>query len=106
VACDIIGPHMTILDHLVLGWFGLTSLLAFLLFGCDKFQAGRSGRRVPERHLVLLGAIGGWLGGLLGMLVFRHKTAKGRFWLKYAGGFLPFAGLAYFCLARVLDRAN
>lgn len=82
-------------DQLFLAWLGLTSVLAFLLFGYDKFKAGRSGRRVSEFHLVLVGAIGGWLGGLLGMLLFRHKTAKWPFRLKYAAGFLPYAGLIY-----------
>ena len=86
---------MRTVDQLFLAWLGLTSVLAFLLFGYDKFKAGRSGRRVSELHLVLVGAIGGWLGGLLGMLLFRHKTAKWPFRLKYAAGFLLYAGLIY-----------
>jgi len=39
----------------------------------------------------LLGTLGGWPGGLLGMNVFRHKTAKLTFKLKYALALIPFA---------------
>lgn len=65
--------------------------LAFVMFGLDKWRASSSGRRVSERTLILCGALGGWLGGLVGMNVFRHKTAKTAFKLKYALGLVPFA---------------
>ena len=83
--------------HQVLcAWLVLTSLATFILFGYDKFRAGRSGTgRVSEFHLVLLGALGGWLGGLLAMLLFRHKTAKLSFQLKYAAALLVWAALIY-----------
>jgi uncharacterized membrane protein YsdA (DUF1294 family) len=82
--------------QLLLGWLALTSCIAFILFGYDKLRAGQSGQgRVSEFHLVLVGALGGWLGGLLGMLVFRHKTTKISFQLKYAIAFLVWAGLIY-----------
>ena len=42
--------------------------------------------------------LGGWLGGLLGMLVFRHKTAKLSFKVKYAAGFIVWVGLLYFAI--------
>jgi uncharacterized membrane protein YsdA (DUF1294 family) len=77
-------------------WLALTSFIAFILFGYDKMKAGQSGQgRVSEFHLVLVGAVGGWPGGLLGMLVFRHKTAKLSFQLKYALAFLVWTGLMY-----------
>ena len=58
----------------------LTSI-NFLLFGYDKFQAKRNGWRIPERVLLGLTLFGGGIGGLAGMLVFRHKTRKTVFWL-------------------------
>ena len=58
----------------------LTSI-NFLLFGYDKFQAKRNGWRIPERVLLGLTLLGGGIGGLAGMLVFRHKTRKNVFWL-------------------------
>lgn len=60
-------------------WLVLINLVTFLVFGADKLQARRkekkeSVRRVPEKTLFLLSALGGSVGALLGMRVFRHKT--------------------------------
>jgi len=82
---------MNRLDTVALIWFAGWSIVAFLVFGYDKWRAGRSGQRVSEFTLVLCGALGGWPGGLLGMNLFRHKTAKWTFKLKYALALLPFA---------------
>ena len=58
------------------------NVLAFLTYGWDKLSAKRSGaRRVPERTLLLIAAIGGSLGSLLGMLVAHHKTRKAKFYI-------------------------
>lgn len=46
----------------------------FLVMGADKSFARRHMRRVPEATLFFLAAVGGSLGGILGMLAFRHKT--------------------------------
>ncbi len=81
-------------NHLLACWLALTNLAAFLLFAWDKFMAGDSGRnRVSEFNLAAIGAIGGWPGGLVAMLLFRHKTAKLSFQLKYAFAFVVWAGL-------------
>jgi len=82
---------MNTIDQLALAWFGFWNALAFLTFAYDKWRAGRSGQRVSEMTLVLLGAMGGWPGGLIGMNVFRHKTAKWTFKFKYALALLPCA---------------
>ena len=57
------------------------NMINFLLFGYDKFQAKRGGWRIPEKVLLGLSLVGGGIGGLAGMLVFRHKTRKNVFWL-------------------------
>ena len=72
-------------------WLAAFSAVTFLAFGFDKWRAGRAGQRVSELTLALLGALGGWPGGLLGMMVFRHKTAKWTFKLTYALALVPFA---------------
>ncbi|HEX3799619.1 MAG TPA: DUF1294 domain-containing protein [Verrucomicrobiae bacterium] len=65
--------------------------LAFVSFGLDKWRSTQTGRRVPESFLILPAALGGWPGGLIGMKVFRHKTAKWSFRLKYMLALVPFA---------------
>ncbi len=83
-------------NHLVLFWLALTNVLAFLLFAWDKFRSGGAGgNRIIEFNLVAIGAVGGWPAGLLAMLLFRHKTAKLSFQLKYALAFVVWAGLLY-----------
>ena len=52
----------------------IINLIAFLTVGADKRRARRDRRRVRESTLFLLAAIGGSIGALLGMYVFRHKT--------------------------------
>lgn len=79
-------------------WFAAISAVTFIAFGFDKWLASRSGRRIPELSLAMLGALGGWIGGLIGMIVFRHKTAKWTFKLKYAFALIPFAAEIWACL--------
>ncbi|MGP1376926.1 MAG: DUF1294 domain-containing protein [Bulleidia sp.] len=57
----------------------ISSLIAFLLCGWDKFCALSRRRRVPEAILfavsICLGAAGMWAG----MVLFHHKTRKAKF---------------------------
>ena len=60
-------------------WLVLINLVTFLVFGVDKWKAKRkekneSVRRVPEKTLLLLSALGGSVGALLAMRAFHHKT--------------------------------
>ena len=50
------------------------SLIAFILYGADKSKAKRGAWRIPEKVLLGFSLLGGAVGGLLGMLLFRHKT--------------------------------
>lgn len=78
---------------LVLAWLALMSAWTFLLFGFDKWRAGRGAERVAESTLCWAATLGGWPGGLLGILLFRHKSAKASFQLKFAAAFFAWAGL-------------
>jgi len=61
----------------VLLWMLLfLNALTFVLMFLDKWFAHARMRRVPERLFYLLTFLGGSLGMLLGMFLFRHKTKK------------------------------
>ena len=55
------------------------NVLAFLAFGIDKFLARNKMRRISEKALLTLSALGGPLGALFGMVLFNHKTSKAKF---------------------------
>ena len=50
------------------------NVLLFALMGIDKYKAKRGLWRIPEKTLFLTAALGGSVGGILGMKTFRHKT--------------------------------
>ena len=58
--------------------FGLyllvVNLIAFILMGVDKGRAKKEKWRISEGTLFLFPVLGGSLGGILGMKLFRHKT--------------------------------
>ncbi len=55
------------------------NVITFIFFGLDKFKASGDFHRIRERTLWILSAIGGTIGALLAMHVFRHKTKKNSF---------------------------
>ena len=68
-----------------LNWHWLVSyligvnLVMWLLYGYDKLCARRDLFRVPEKVLHLFAFVGGTIGALLAMKMFRHKTVKKSF---------------------------
>ena len=68
---------------LLLTYFLGLNLLLFIFMGIDKRAAKRKKWRIPERRLLTLGIIGGGIGGILGMLVFHHKTHRIYFTICY-----------------------
>lgn len=57
-------------------YLGAVNAGSVALFGYDKTQAQNGGWRVSEADLCRSALLGGWIGGLLAMQVFRHKTQK------------------------------
>ena len=55
------------------------NLLAFALYGVDKVKAKKGAWRIPEATLLLVAFLGGSVGALLGMEVFRHTTRHLKF---------------------------
>ena len=60
------------------------NLVTFVYFGIDKSRAQRQVRRTPENILWFLSLIGGTIGALGAMHLFRHKTKKISFQLVLA----------------------
>ena len=60
----------------------VSNILTFIVFGVDKWYAKKNKRRVSELFLLSLTFLGGTLGALLAMMIFRHKKSKKSFILK------------------------
>lgn len=65
---------MPFFSELPMLYLAVVNLAALLLMGLDKSLARRDMRRISERSLFLLPALGGAFGGTAGMFLFRHKT--------------------------------
>lgn len=64
---------------IMIGIICLMNLIAFIMFGVDKFKASHDLWRIPESTLILFAFLGGAIGALAGMKVFHHKTRKIKF---------------------------
>ncbi|PJA47233.1 DUF1294 domain-containing protein [Candidatus Uhrbacteria bacterium CG_4_9_14_3_um_filter_36_7] len=69
---------------MIINLFIALNIASFLLFGFDKIQSISSDWRVPENILYFVTFLGGSIGSILGMFIFRHKTRKTRFQLVIA----------------------
>ena len=52
----------------------ILNILGFAFMGIDKRRAIRSAFRIPEATLFAIAILGGSIGSILGMHLFRHKT--------------------------------
>lgn len=73
---DIIITGLFSLKELWLIWLAVSSVILFCLMYIDKAKAIKGKWRISEKTLLLLSALGGFLGGIVGMYLFRHKTKK------------------------------
>jgi uncharacterized membrane protein YsdA (DUF1294 family) len=55
------------------------NIVTFLVYGIDKWKAKQGSWRISEATLLILAVIGGSIGALLGMKVWRHKTQHKKF---------------------------
>lgn len=77
---ELLGEHPLYILWL---WLAVINLVAFLAMGIDKYKAARQKWRIPEKTLFLLAIIGGSVGGICGIYVFRHKTLHKNFTLGF-----------------------
>ena len=64
-------PVISLLTYLL-----LINLAGLLSMAIDKEKARRHRWRIPEKTLFLIAALGGSLGSISGMFLFRHKTRR------------------------------
>ena len=57
----------------------IINIITFLIMAYDKHEAKVGHWRISEKALFLFCIIGGSVGGIFGMYVFRHKTQKSYF---------------------------
>ena len=55
-------------------YFVIINIVGFAIMGIDKRKAIKRTFRIPEATLFIVALIGGSIGSILGMQVFRHKT--------------------------------
>ena len=75
------------------------NILTFAVYGIDKWKARQGSWRISEATLLMLAVIGGTIGALLGMQVWRHKTMH----LKFKYG-LPMILLAQIDLIYFINK--
>lgn len=59
---------------LILVYLIVINLISFAAMGVDKARARKRSWRIPESTLFVLAIIGGSVGSIVGMHLFRHKT--------------------------------
>lgn len=64
---------------IILIYLLVINAITFFTMGIDKWKAKKAKRRIPEKTLFTLVFLGGGIGGILAMYVFRHKNRKTRF---------------------------
>ena len=60
-------------------YLAVVNVLAFILFGIDKYKAKHDRWRIKEATLIGIAVIGGSAGAWLGMRVWHHKTQHNQF---------------------------
>ncbi|MGG7034906.1 MAG: DUF1294 domain-containing protein [Flavobacterium sp.] len=63
----------------------IINILCFLTFALDKGLSKVHRTRISEKTLLTLTFVGGSLGGLISMTIFKHKISKVHFLLRFFG---------------------
>ena len=59
---------------IVIAYLVVINIAGFASMGIDKSKAKRPAWRIPEATLFSIALLGGSIGSILGMQLFRHKT--------------------------------
>ncbi len=88
--------HMKDIHFAAAVYLLVINLSAVAVYGWDKLSAKQGWQRIPEKILLLLALLGGSVGAMAAMAIFRHKTLH----LKFRYGVplilvLQIAGIVY-----------
>lgn len=75
---------MTQLQTIII-YLSILNFINFIIFWYDKNQAKKNQYRISEKMLLIITFFGGTIGAALAMMLFRHKTSKTSFLLKFFG---------------------
>ena len=79
------------------------SLAAVILYKADKVKAKKGKWRIKESTLLGFGFLGGAIGALGGMKLFRHKTKHWYFWIVNIIGLIWQTGLLFYLIFRIFS---
>jgi len=71
------------LPPVIIGIYGVVSIVTSLLYRLDKSAARRGAWRIQESSLLFIGLVGGWPGAVVAQRILRHKTRKQSFQLAF-----------------------
>ena len=64
---------------MIIPYYILINIVAFAMYGADKYFAKNDMWRISEKALLGVAAVGGAFGAFFGMETFRHKTKHTNF---------------------------
>jgi uncharacterized membrane protein YsdA (DUF1294 family) len=73
-----------LIGDLARSYLFLINVGSLVMMGFDKLSTKAGSERVPEMWFLLISLAGGFVGVVVGMLAFRHKTRKTSFQIKIA----------------------
>ncbi len=80
--------------QLIIIILAILNVIAFAMYGVDKYKAVKNKWRTPEKTLITI-AFFAPFGSAIGMKVFHHKTRKAKFKLVYVFLILHVALIGY-----------
>ena len=91
---------MKTLCFIIIIYLATINLIGFSLMGIDKKRAIRGAWRISESSLFLTAVLGGSIGCIIGMQLFRHKTKHYYFYAVNILGLAWQVAVAYLLYAK------
>ncbi|MBF4694799.1 DUF1294 domain-containing protein [Fusibacter ferrireducens] len=76
----------------------VVNVMSFIMYGMDKYLAVKGKWRIREVTLLSISAIGGGVGSLMGMLLFKHKLSKRYFRIIIPTTILLYWGILFYII--------